>query len=46
MSEEKKYKLEVKIKEYEIYKILVQINLFRFYAKFANKILDGDPKRF
>ena len=46
MSEEKKYKLEVKIKEYEIYKILVQINLFRFYAKFANQILDGDPKRF
>ena len=46
MSEEKKYKLEVKIKEYEIYKILVQMNLFRFYAKFSNQILDGDPTRF
>ena len=46
MSEEKKYKLEVKIKEYEIYKILVQMNLYRFYAKFANQILDGDATRF
>ena len=46
MGEEKKYKLEVKIKEYEIYKILVQMNLFRFYAKFANQILDGDASRF
>ena len=46
MAEEKKYKLEVKIKEYEIYKILVQMNIFRFYAKFANQILDGDATRF
>ena len=46
MSEEKKYKLEVKIKEYEIYKILVQMNLYRFYAKFANQVLDGDATRF
>ena len=46
MGEEKKMKLEVKIKEYEIYKILVQMNLFRYYAKFANQILDGDTTRF
>ena len=46
MGEEKKYRLEVKLKEYEIYKILNQMNLFRFYAKFANQILDGDTTRF
>ena len=46
MGEEKKIKLEVKIKEYEIFKILVQMNIFRFYAKFANQILDGDASRF
>ena len=46
MAEEKKYRLEVKLKEYEIYKILVQMNIFRFYAKFANQILDGDASRF
>ena len=46
MGEENKIKLELKIKEYEIYKILAQMNIFRFYAKFANQILDGDPARF
>ena len=46
IAEEKKYRLEVKLKEYEIYKILVKMNLFRFYAKFANQVLDGDPTRF
>jgi hypothetical protein len=46
MEEEKKFKLEVKIKEYEIYKILVNMNIYRFYAKFANQILDGDATRF
>ena len=46
MNEEKRFKLEVKIKEYEIYKILVRLNLLRYYAKFSNTILDGDPTRF
>lgn len=46
MNEEKKFKLEVKIKEYEIYKILVRLNLLRYYAKFSNTILDGDASRF
>ena len=46
MAEEKKIKLEVKEKEYEIYKILIQMNLYRFYAKFANQVLDGDATRF
>ena len=46
MGEEKKMKLEVKLREYEIYKILIQMNLFRFYAKFCNQILDGDATRF
>ena len=46
MEEEKKFKLGVKIKEYEIYKILVNMNVYRFYAKFANQILDGDATRF
>ena len=46
MGEEKKYRLDVKLKEYEIYKILNQMNLYRFYAKFANQMLDGDASRF
>ena len=46
MNEEKRFKLEVKIKQYEIYKILVRLNLLRYYAKFSNTILDGDPSRF
>ena len=46
MNEEKRFKLEVKIKEYEIYKILVRLNLLRYYAKFSNTILDGDSSRF
>lgn len=46
MNEEKRFKLEVKIKEYEIHKILVRLNLLRYYAKFSNTILDGDPTRF
>ena len=46
MNEEKKFKLEVKIKQFEIFKILVRLNLLRYYAKFSNTILDGDPSRF
>ena len=38
--------LEVKVKEFEIYKLLIKINLYRYYAKFSNTILDGDPSRF
>ena len=44
--EEKKYMLELKNKEYEIYRLLSQMNVYRFYAKFANQILDGDTTRF
>ena len=46
MNEEKRFKLEVKIKQFETYKILVRLNLLRYYAKFSNTILDGDPSRF
>ena len=44
--EEKELMLEVKVKEFEIYKLLIKINLYRYYAKFSNTVLDGDPSRF
>ena len=44
--EEKELMLDIKIKEFEIYKLLININLFRYFAKFSNTVLDGDPSRF
>ena len=38
--------LDVKVKEFEIYKLLININLYRYFAKFCNTVLDGDPSRF
>ena len=46
IGEEKKCKLEGKMKEFEIYKTLSKINLFCFYARFTNTILDGNKERF
>ena len=46
MREEQDLMLDVKIKEFEIYKILIDINLYRYFAKFCNTILEGNPERF
>ena len=44
--EEQELLLDVKVKEFEIYKILININLYRFFAKLCNTILEGNPSRF
>ena len=46
IKKEQELLLDVKIKEFEIYKLLIDINLYRYFAKFSNKVLDGDPSRF
>ena len=45
-AETKNLEDELKVNEYEIYKILTKMNLLRFYALFSNNILDGDSTRF
>ena len=44
--EEQDLMLDIKVKEFEIYKLLIDINLYRYFAKFTNTILEGDPSRF
>ena len=46
IKEEQDLLLDVKIKEFEIYKLLIDINLYRYFAKFSNTVLDGDPSKF
>ena len=46
IKEEQELMLDVKVKEFEIYKLLININLYRYFAKFCNTVLDGDPSRF
>ena len=46
IKEEQALLLDVKIKEFEIYKLLIDINLYRYFAKFSNTVLDGDPSKF
>ena len=46
IKEEQELMLDIKVKEFEIYKLLININLYRYFAKFSNTILDGDPSRF
>lgn len=46
IKKEQELMLDVKIKEFEIYKLLININLYRYFAKFSNTVLDGDPSRF
>ena len=46
IKEEQDLMLEIKLREFEIYKILIDINLCRYFAKFTNTILEGDPSRF
>ena len=46
IKEEQSLLLDVKIKEFEIYKLLIDINLYRYFAKFSNTVLDGDPSKF
>jgi len=46
LKEEQELILNIKEKEFEIYKLLIDINLYRYFAKFCNTVLDGDPSRF
>ena len=46
IKEEQELILDIKVKEFEIYKLLININLYRYFAKFSNTILEGDPSRF
>jgi len=46
IKEEQELMLDVKVKEFEIYKLLINMNLYRYFAKFTNTVLDGDPSRF
>ena len=46
IKEEQELMLDVKVKEFEIYKLLISMNLYRYFAKFSNTVLDGDPSRF
>ena len=46
IKEEQELILNIKEKEFEIYKLLIDMNLYRYFAKFCNTVLDGDPSRF
>ena len=46
IKEEQELLLDIKVKEFEIYKLLIDINLYRYFAKFSNTVLDGDPSKF